>query len=92
VARLSAATAAEIGAVAGRRVTITASRGSITLPVEVTAMPDRVVWVPTHSPGSHVRRALAGDAGVLVRVGPAEDDPPAEDGTPAGDDTPGGRA
>ncbi|OAA26467.1 NADH dehydrogenase subunit G [Frankia sp. EI5c] len=65
---LSAATAAEIGAVAGQPVTASTARGSVTLPLEITEMPDRVVWVPTHSPGSHVRRSLAEHAGVLVRL------------------------
>ncbi|ABW15432.1 NADH-quinone oxidoreductase, chain G [Parafrankia sp. EAN1pec] len=65
---LSAATAAEIGAVEGEPVTASTSRGSVTLPLGITPMPDRVVWVPTHSPGSHVRRSLAEHAGVLVRL------------------------
>ncbi|MCK9925708.1 NADH-quinone oxidoreductase subunit G [Frankia sp. Mgl5] len=67
---LSAATAAEIGAVEGEPVTASTSRGSVTLPLEIIAMPDRVVWVPTHSPGSHVRRSLAEHAGVLVQISP----------------------
>ncbi|ONH59550.1 NADH-quinone oxidoreductase subunit G [Frankia sp. CcI49] len=65
---LSAATAAEIGAVEGQPVTASTARGSVTLPLEITEMPDRVVWVPTHSPDSHVRRSLAEHAGVLVRL------------------------
>ncbi|WP_261554881.1 NADH-quinone oxidoreductase subunit G [Frankia tisae] len=67
-ARLSAATATEIGAAAGDLVTVRSGRGSVTLPCELTVMPDRVVWVPTHSPGSHVRRSLAARAGVVVRI------------------------
>jgi NADH-quinone oxidoreductase subunit G len=31
-------------------------------------MPDQVVWVPSFSPGSHVRRSLARSAGAVVRV------------------------
>jgi NADH-quinone oxidoreductase subunit G len=94
---LSAATAGEIGAVAGGRVKVTGARGSVTLPLEIAAMPDRVVWVPTYSPGSHVRRALAERAGVVVRISAA--DPPggaelagAAAGSGAGAETPGGEA
>ncbi|WP_035741525.1 NADH-quinone oxidoreductase subunit G [Parafrankia elaeagni] len=67
---LSAATADEIGAVEGQPVTVSTSRGSVTLPLEISEMPFRVVWVPTHSPGSHVRRSLAEHAGVRVRLTP----------------------
>ncbi|MBL7511143.1 molybdopterin dinucleotide binding domain-containing protein, partial [Frankia nepalensis] len=67
-ALLSAATAAEIGAVEGGLVTVSTDRGTVTLPLEIAVLPDRVVWVPTHSPGSHVRRALAGATGGLVRI------------------------
>jgi NADH-quinone oxidoreductase subunit G len=69
---LSAATAGEIGAADGGLVTVRTERGAVTLPLEVTAMPDRVVWVPTHSAGSHVRRALAGATGAVVHIAAAE--------------------
>ncbi len=68
-ARLSAATAAEIGVAAGDPVAITSGRGTVVLPLEITPMPDRVVWIPTFSPGSHVRRSLAGSTGEVVGVG-----------------------
>jgi NADH-quinone oxidoreductase subunit G len=68
VARLSAATAAEIGVADGAHVVIGTERGSLTLPLVVTEMPDRVVWVPTNSVGSTVRRTLAADSGVVVTV------------------------
>ncbi|WP_322780807.1 NADH-quinone oxidoreductase subunit G [Frankia sp. Cas4] len=67
--RLSAASAGEIGVVDGDLVSVTSDRGTITLPLEITSMPDRVVWVPTFSPGSHLRRSLASRTGELVRVG-----------------------
>ncbi|WP_239308475.1 NADH-quinone oxidoreductase subunit G [Frankia sp. Cj3] len=70
-ARLSAATAGEIGAVDGDLVAVASDRGTITLPLAVAVMPDRVVWVPTYSPGSHLHRCLAPRAGELVRVGVA---------------------
>ena len=48
--------------------TIGTDRGSITLPVAVTEMPDRVVWVPANSVGSRVHRDLGEDAGALVTL------------------------
>jgi NADH-quinone oxidoreductase subunit G len=70
VARVSAGTAAEVGVADGDLLAVSTDRGTITLPVEVTAMPDRVVWLPTNSPGSAVRRTLAADAGSVVRLAP----------------------
>jgi len=69
VVRLSADTAAEIGAADGDPVTVSTARGSITLPLTVTDMPNRVVWVPLNSPGSAVHRQLGATAGSLVRIG-----------------------
>jgi NADH-quinone oxidoreductase subunit G len=68
VARLSPGTAHEIGASDGGLVVVTADRGTVTLPLAVTDMPDRVVWLPTKSPGSAVRRDLGVDAGAVVRI------------------------
>ncbi len=68
VLRLSPATAAEIGAADGQLVVVASARGSLRLPLAVTDMPDRVVWVPTHSTGSHVRADLGVPAGGVVRV------------------------
>ncbi|WP_300613443.1 molybdopterin-dependent oxidoreductase, partial [Trebonia sp.] len=68
VARLSAATAAEVGTADGAKVTVATGRGSITVPVEITAMPDRVVWLPTNSAGGAIRRELAAGHGSLVSV------------------------
>ena len=63
MARLSAATAAEIGAADGELVTVGTERGEITLPLAITDMPDRVVWLPLNSAGSAVHRQLARDRG-----------------------------
>ncbi|MGV9948459.1 MULTISPECIES: NADH-quinone oxidoreductase subunit G [Rhodococcus] len=68
VARLSAVTAAEIGADAGDPVTVATDRGSITLPLAIADMPDRVVWVPLNSPGCAVHRQLAASVGDTVRI------------------------
>ncbi len=67
-ARLSAATAAGLGVGTGDLVTVSTDSGEITAPVEVTDLPDHVVWLPTHSPGSAVRRELGVDAGSVVRL------------------------
>jgi NADH-quinone oxidoreductase subunit G len=72
VARLSAATAAEVGTADGAKVTVATGRGSITVPVEITDMPDRVVWLPTNSAGSAIRRQLAAGHGSLVSLRSAE--------------------
>jgi NADH-quinone oxidoreductase subunit G len=71
VVRLSADTAAEIGAADGDDVTVSTSRGSITLPLTVTDMPDRVVWLPLNSPGSAVHRQLGVTIGSTVKIGVA---------------------
>ena len=71
VARLSAATAAEIGAADGDLVTVSTDRGEITLPLAITDMPDRVVWLPLNSAGSAVHQQLAVTAGAVVSIGRA---------------------
>ncbi|WP_116114553.1 NADH-quinone oxidoreductase subunit G [Austwickia chelonae] len=68
VARLSAATAAALDIVDGMAVTVSTMRGSITLPAQITAMVDHVVWLPTNSAGSRVRAILGADAGDVVTV------------------------
>ena len=72
VARLSATTAAEIGAAEGDSVTVATKRGEITLPLEITDMDDRVVWLPLNSPGSAVHQQLGVTAGAVVSIGRAE--------------------
>jgi NADH-quinone oxidoreductase subunit G len=68
VVRLSAATAAEIGASDGVPVAVSTDRGSITLPLMITEMPDRVVWLPLNSPGSQVYEQLGATAGTVVTI------------------------
>ncbi|ORW31235.1 NADH-quinone oxidoreductase subunit G [Mycobacterium paraense] len=69
VVRLSADTAAEIGAAEGDNVTVSTPRGSISLPLNITDMPDRVVWLPLNSPGSAVHRKLGVTIGSTVKIG-----------------------
>ena len=47
-----------LGVADGDAVTVGTDRGAITLPALITDMPDGVVWLPTNSPGSTVRRTL----------------------------------
>lgn len=68
VARLSAATATEFDVTVGQLVTVSTDHGSITLPAEIDDLPDRVVWLPMHSPGSQVTRTLRAAAGDIVTV------------------------
>ena len=68
VARLSASTAAGVGARDGEPLTVSTGRGSVTLPLEVTDMPDRVVWLPLNSPGSAVHRQLGVTVGTVVSI------------------------
>ena len=70
VARLSPGTAAELGVPDGAPVTVATDRGALTLPLAITEMPDRVVWVPQNSPGSAVGATLAAGPGDLVRIAP----------------------
>ncbi|MFI5717320.1 NADH-quinone oxidoreductase subunit G [Nocardia sp. NPDC051750] len=72
VARLSAATAAEAGAAEGDPVTIGTAQGSVTLPLAVTEMPDRVVWLPMNSPGCSIHSDLGAGPGSVVTVRRAE--------------------
>lgn len=69
VARLSAETASEIGAADGDPVTVSTPHGAITLPLAVTDMPDRVVWLPLNSEGSAVHRELGVTVGAVVKIG-----------------------
>ena len=68
VARISAATAAEIGLTPDALLSVSTARGTVTLPVVITPIPDRVVWLPTNSAGSAVRSTLGADSGAVVSI------------------------
>ena len=72
VARMSAATAAEIGAADGDLVSVGTDRGQLTLPLVITPMPDATVWVPLNSTGSQVHRTLGVTTGAVVSIGRAQ--------------------
>ncbi|MFD8550254.1 molybdopterin dinucleotide binding domain-containing protein, partial [Streptomyces fradiae] len=71
LARLSPATAAETGVKDGDPLRVTGPGGSVTLPLRVTEMPDRVVWLPLRSTGDGVLSDLGTVPGRLVRIAPA---------------------
>ncbi|NXY95270.1 NADH-quinone oxidoreductase subunit G [Streptomyces sp. BR123] len=70
-ARLSAATAAETGVKDGDVLAVTGPSGTVELPLRITGMPDRVVWLPLNSTGSGVYADTGALPGALVRIGPA---------------------
>jgi NADH-quinone oxidoreductase subunit G len=71
VAQLSAATAEEAGVRDGETVRITGPAGSVDLPLRVTVMPDRVVWLPLNSVGGGAQRDLGTVPGRLVKIAAA---------------------
>ncbi|MDN3295557.1 NADH-quinone oxidoreductase subunit G [Streptomyces ficellus] len=70
VARLSAATAAEVGVKDGDPLSVTGPAGTVELPLKVTDMPDRVVWLPLNSTPGGVLSAMGTAPGRLVRIAP----------------------
>ena len=72
VARVSPATATAAGVSDGEKVTVSTTFGSVTVPLDVTAMADGVVWLPANSPGSAVRADLGAGHGSRVTLRRAE--------------------
>ncbi|AJT66238.1 NADH-quinone oxidoreductase subunit G [Streptomyces lydicus] len=68
VARLSQATAQETGVKDGDLLAVTGPAGSVRLPLQVTPMPDRVVWLPLNSAGGGVTADTGARPGELVKV------------------------
>ncbi|MFC5721926.1 NADH-quinone oxidoreductase subunit G [Streptomyces gamaensis] len=81
LARLSAATAAEAGVRDGDPLVVTGPTGSVRLPLKVTDMPDRVVWLPLNSTGGGLTSDTGARPGEPVRITAPAD-------TPAGTQTP----
>ncbi|MFD0307523.1 NADH-quinone oxidoreductase subunit G [Streptomyces sp. NPDC127119] len=70
-ARVSPATAAEAGVKDGDTLAVTGPSGAVELPLRITQMPDRVVWLPLNSAGGGVASDTGATPGALVRIGPA---------------------
>lgn len=68
LARISAADAGRLGLREGDSISVGTGQGTITLPVTITDLPERVVWLPTNSRGSHVHETLGCSGGAVVRV------------------------
>jgi NADH-quinone oxidoreductase subunit G len=68
VARLSRARAGALGVSDGDLISVSTDRGTVTLPLAITDLPDQVVWLPTCSPGSHVQAMLGASGGAVVTV------------------------
>ncbi|MEU4212841.1 NADH-quinone oxidoreductase subunit G [Streptomyces sp. NPDC026206] len=73
LARLSAATAAEAGVRDGEWLAVTGPAGTLRLPLRITPMPDRVVWLPLNSVGGGVASDTGACPGELVRIGASAD-------------------
>jgi NADH-quinone oxidoreductase subunit G len=68
VARISLTTAHRVGVADGDELVVSTDAGTIRLPVLITPMTDNVVWLPTNSADSHVRRSLHADHGSIVTI------------------------
>lgn len=68
---MSAPTAAEAGVKDGDVIAVTGPSGVVELPLSITEMPDRVVWLPLNSAGGGVASDTGALPGALVRIGPA---------------------
>jgi NADH-quinone oxidoreductase subunit G len=71
VARMSAATAAQVGVADGDKVTMATDQGSVTVPVEVVSMADHVVWLPAAglNPGTREPAAVRGGSTIRAELG-----------------------
>ena len=68
VARLSASTAAGLGAAEGEPIVVSTEHGTVVAPLAITAMPDAVVWLPLNSADSAVHDQLGVEPGAVVRI------------------------
>jgi NADH-quinone oxidoreductase subunit G len=68
VVRIGKGLADTLGVADGDAVTVSTDRGGITLPAAITDLPPQVVWLPTNSPGSTLRRSLGVTSGAVVRL------------------------
>ncbi|HEY0639794.1 MAG TPA: molybdopterin dinucleotide binding domain-containing protein, partial [Pseudonocardiaceae bacterium] len=78
MALLGPATAAGLGIAVGDAVTVGTDRGELTVPAGLADLPDGVVWLPTNSGPSTVRRTLGVGHGALVGVRASVTEAPAD--------------
>ena len=67
-ARVNAETARRLGLTDGGAAVVATERGAVSLPVRLADLPDGVVWLPAHAPGSRVGPTLGAGHGDLVTV------------------------
>lgn len=80
VARLSQITAQETGVKDGDLLEVTGPAGPVRLPLQVTPMPDRVVWLPLNSTGGGIAADTGAQPGDLVKISAVPGTPePAEE-------------
>ncbi len=72
VARISPATAAELGVADGGAVAVSTDAGAMSWPVEIVPMADGTVWLPTNPRGHAVRAALSAALGSVVTLTSAQ--------------------
>ncbi|WP_328547290.1 NADH-quinone oxidoreductase subunit G [Streptomyces platensis] len=75
VARLSETTAQETGVKDGDLLAVTGPAGAVRLPLQVTPMPDRVVWLPLNSTGGGLAADTGARPGDLVKISAAPGTP-----------------
>jgi NADH-quinone oxidoreductase subunit G len=64
--------ASALGIAEGDPVQVIGARGAVTLPAQITDMPDQVVWIPMRSPGSALRTEVGTGPGGVVRIAKGE--------------------
>jgi NADH-quinone oxidoreductase subunit G len=67
-ARVSAATAEQVGVADGELLSVSTDQGALVVPVAIDDLPDGVVWLPTNSRGSQVRATLGAVHGSTVKL------------------------
>jgi len=67
-ARVNKSTAARLGLTEGQPAVVATERGAVSLPVRLADLPDGVLWLPAHAPGSRVGPTLGAGHGDLVTV------------------------
>jgi NADH-quinone oxidoreductase subunit G len=67
-ARISKATAEQVGVAEGEDVSVSTEHGALIVPVAIDDLPDGVVWLPTNARGCAVRATLGATSGSVVKL------------------------